>query len=197
MARRDALLRGIAAPYIGGKKLLELGCGEGHLTRSVFSSASSIVGIDLSVVALNRAEALNLPNAIFEVGNLLDISYSGYDVITAIECVYYLSKKDRWRFFEKAAREHSGILIFSAPIIGNPTNNYFTHQEIVEGFVRNGIQILKARNLSLDFQPSITRRIVRKLIQRPWGALFLRFLPDKLVSQRCYVVRCFGSVVVS
>ena len=34
--------------FIRGKSVLELGCGEGHLTQAVFYKARSVVGIDIS-----------------------------------------------------------------------------------------------------------------------------------------------------
>ena len=80
---RDKVLRRRLKPFIRYKSVLELGCGEGHLTQAVFGKARSVVGIDISDVAIARAKSLNLPNARFESGDFLQASFEGYDVITA------------------------------------------------------------------------------------------------------------------
>lgn len=83
---RDKVLRRCLRSFIRGKSVLELGCGEGHLTQTVFRKARSVVGIDISDVAIARAKSLNLPNARFESADFLQASFEGYDVIAAIEC---------------------------------------------------------------------------------------------------------------
>src|SRR5712671_6727429 len=45
---RDNVLRRCLKPFIRDKSVLELGCGEGHLTHTIFSKARSVVGIDIS-----------------------------------------------------------------------------------------------------------------------------------------------------
>ena len=82
---RDKVLRRRLKPFVRDKSVLELGCGEGHLTHAVFGKARSIVGIDISDVAIARAKSLNLPNARFESGDFLKVSFEGYDVIAALE----------------------------------------------------------------------------------------------------------------
>ena len=74
---RDKVLRRCLKPFIRNKSVLELGCGEGHLTRAIFSQARSVVGIDISDVAIARAKSLNLPNARFESADFLQTSFEG------------------------------------------------------------------------------------------------------------------------
>jgi hypothetical protein len=42
-SRRDRALSRIIAPHAAGKTVLELGCGEGHLTSTIFKGASRTV----------------------------------------------------------------------------------------------------------------------------------------------------------
>src|SRR5215475_5449220 len=63
---RDRVLRSRLTKFTRDKSVLELGCGEGHLTQAVFGEARAITGIDISDVAIERAKALNLPNARFD-----------------------------------------------------------------------------------------------------------------------------------
>jgi SAM-dependent methyltransferase len=58
VSRRDRALAAIIGPHGAGKSVLELGCGEGHLSASVFSGAHCIKGIDISSIAVSRATAL-------------------------------------------------------------------------------------------------------------------------------------------
>jgi 2-polyprenyl-3-methyl-5-hydroxy-6-metoxy-1,4-benzoquinol methylase len=118
---------------VAGKTVLELGCGEGHLTASIFRDAKSVKGIDIGPLAISRAITLSLPNASFQASDFLNISFAGYDVIAAIECLYYLSPSEQEAFFSKMASEHAGkTFVLSGPIIGsNEHRTYLTLRYMV------------------------------------------------------------------
>src|SRR5438552_16438936 len=77
---RDRALRRCLKQFIRDRFVLELGCGEGDLTEAVFGKARSVVGIDISDVAIARAQSLELPNARFEYGDRLEMSDKGHEV---------------------------------------------------------------------------------------------------------------------
>jgi cyclopropane fatty-acyl-phospholipid synthase-like methyltransferase len=185
---RDRALRRATSKYVGGKSVLELGCGEGHLTRAVFGDARSVTGIDLSTVAIERAQALGIPNACFKTGDFLDIPFKGFDIIAAIECIYYLTPENQAAFFGKVAREHRGkILIISGPIIGKSQHReYFTHGGLLKTFARYGATVLDFRNITAN------RRAIRWLLRLPLADWLLDWLPVGLVNQRCYIIRMGG-----
>ena len=139
--------------------------------------------------------AKGLPNATFENFDFLDISYEGYGVIAAIECLYYLSTSEQEAFFSKVAREHSGKpLIFSCPIIGqNEHRKYFTHKEVLDTLARHGISVIEFHNLNVHRKTARVNRAVANvaaaLVRAPFGRLWLNALPDRLIYQRCYVAR--------
>ena len=87
---RDRVLRRAIAPYVSGKSVLDLGCGEGHIARAVFFDARSLVRIDISDIAIARANQTKQPNARFEVGDFVTRPFNAFDVIATIESVYYL-----------------------------------------------------------------------------------------------------------
>jgi len=148
-SRRDRALLRVVGPYVADKAVLELGCGKGHLTRSIFGGARSVTGIDISNVAIQRSKAANIPNARFENSDFLETPFAGYDVIAAIECLYYLSPSEQEDFFRKLASEHTGIFVLSAPIIGsNEHRTYFTHDGITRRFAHHGLELIDARNLN-------------------------------------------------
>jgi SAM-dependent methyltransferase len=184
---RDRVLRRRLKPFIRNKSVLELGCGEGHLTRAIFGKARSVVGVDISDVAIARAKSLNLRKARFECADLLQTSFEGYDVIAALECVYYLSFEEQGAFFEKVAREHAGkILLLSGPIVDY--RRHFSHKRLMYEFEVLGFSPLKFFNLSVYWYPP-SSRIIANLIKLPLGHTLLDWLPEAMIYQRLYALR--------
>jgi len=184
---RDRVLRRHLTRATRNKSVLELGCGEGHLTRVVFHRARSVLGVDISDVAIARARSLNLPNARFETADLLHTPLGGYDVIAAIECIYYLSHQEQVMFLERVAREHSGkLLLLSGPVIDY--QRYFGHRRLMYQFQAFEFTVLRFRNLSLYWRP-LSFRIVRELLKLPLAYRLLDWLPERMIYQRLYAVR--------
>jgi SAM-dependent methyltransferase len=184
---RDKVLRRCLTRFIRDKSVLELGCGEGHLTREIFGRARSVVGIDISDVAIARAKSLKLPNARFENADLLQISFKGYDVIAAIECIHYLSHPEQGAFLEKVAREHSGkMLLLSGPIVDY--THYFSHKRLMLEFTTLGFSVVRFNNLSVYWHPP-SSRLIGNLIKLPLGYIVLDWLPERLIYQRLYALR--------
>jgi SAM-dependent methyltransferase len=187
-AFRDKVLRRRLTRAIRKKKVLELGCGEGHLTQAVFRRAQSVTAVDISEVAIARAKLLNLPNAHFETADLLDISFRGYDVITAIECIHYLSHKEQGEFLTKVASEHSGKpLLLSGPIIDY--QRHFGHRLLMLEFRTLGFKIVRFYNLSLYWHPLWFRLVGNLLKILPLGDRLLDRLPERMIYQRLYALR--------
>jgi 2-polyprenyl-3-methyl-5-hydroxy-6-metoxy-1,4-benzoquinol methylase len=180
---RDRMLRRCVSPFIAGKSLLELGCGEGHLTQAVFNTAKNITGIDLSQVAIQRAKALDLSNATFASADFLGVSFAGYDIIAAIECLYYLTPEDQETFFAKIVKEHHSILIISGPII---RGKYFTHVALMNRLRQLGE--VEWHNLNV-YRRNVVATLAAVLVRLPFGGRLLDLLPEKLIYQRCYIIR--------
>ena len=184
---RDRVLRRWLTRAIRNKSVLELGCGEGHLAQAVFHKARSVIGIDISDVAIARANALNLPNVRFEAADLLDISFEGYDVITALECINYLSHHEQGEFLAMVAREHSGKMLFlSGPIIDY--QRHFSHRRLMLEFNALGFRVIGFHNLSVYWHPP-SSRIVANLLKLPLGYMLLDWLPERMIYQRLYALR--------
>ena len=186
---RDKVLRRSVAQYVAGKTVLELGCGEGHLTQALFWDAASVKGIDISGVAIGRAVSKGLPNASFEKSDFLNVSFEGYGVITAVECLYYLTPEEQEAFFAKVGREHRGKpLIISGPIIGsNEYRRYFTEVSLRETFARHGLSVLTSHNLNV-YRRGILANFAAVFVRLPLGSGLLDYLPTGLIYQRLYAV---------
>ena len=184
---RDKVLRRRLRRSIRKRSVLELGCGEGHLTQAIFHRARSVTAVDISDVAIARAKALNLRNAKFETADLLETPFGGYDVIAAIECIYYLSHEEQGAFLEKVAREHSGKLLWlSGPIIDY--QRYFGHRRLMLEFKTLGFTVVRFYNLSVYWHP-LSSRIVGNLLKLPLGYRLLDRLPERMIYQRLYALR--------
>jgi SAM-dependent methyltransferase len=184
---RDRVLRRCLKQFIRDRFVLELGCGEGHLTRTIFGRARSVVGIDISDVAIARAKSLNLPNARFENADLLQTSFKGFDVIAAIECIHYLTHPEQGAFLEKVASEHAGkMLLLSGPIVDYA--KHFSHRRLMLEFTTLGFSVVKFNNLSVYWHPP-SSRIISHLIKLPLGSMVIDWLPEAMIYQRLYVLR--------
>jgi SAM-dependent methyltransferase len=80
--------------------ILEIGCGEGLQTEYLAPLADRIVGLDPSAQAIKRADAKQLRNASFAVGDL--DSYANkpdarFDLVTACEVLYYMKDFEQAR----------------------------------------------------------------------------------------------------
>ena len=186
---RDKVLRRVVSKYVPSRLVLELGCGEGHLTQAIFGDARAVTGIDLSDIAIERAKARNIPNARFENADFLSVSFNGFDVIAAIECLYYLTPADQEAFFAKIARDHRGPLILTGPIIGeNEHRRYFTHQGLLSAFSRHGLQVVESHNLNV-YRRGALANLAAVAVRLPFGGWLLDLLPSALIYQRCYIVK--------
>jgi hypothetical protein len=136
--------------------------------------------------------ALSLPNASFQTSDFLDVSFAGYDVIAAVECIYYLALDEQERFFQKLASEAAGkILIVSGPIIGsNEHRKYFTDSYLRQTFARHGLTLIESRNLNAYRKAGLGATVAAAAIRLPFGTAIVPHLPEKWVYQRCYVARC-------
>jgi cyclopropane fatty-acyl-phospholipid synthase-like methyltransferase len=186
---RDKILRRSVHKFVTGKSVLELGCGEGHLTQTIFDGAKTVTGIDLSDVAIERAKACAIPNARFENADFLEVSFKGYDVIAAIECLYYLTPDDQETFFEKVACDHRGKpLILSGPIIGsNEFRKYFTDESLRKTFARHGLSVMASHNLNV-YRRGAMANLAAGLVRLPLCGWLLDYLPRRLIYQRLYAV---------
>jgi SAM-dependent methyltransferase len=78
--------------------ILEIGCGEGLQTGYLAPLADRIVGLDPSSQAVMRANAKQIPNASFVVGNLdsyVNNPDACFDLVTACEVLYYMQDFDQ------------------------------------------------------------------------------------------------------
>jgi SAM-dependent methyltransferase len=92
-ARREALLA--ALPRGRYRSALEIGCGEGHMTRLLAERADRVVGLDISPAAVALARISSLPENVMLVrGDLLgapppEAPPGAFDLVVCAEVLYY------------------------------------------------------------------------------------------------------------
>src|SRR3954451_16246483 len=73
--QHGASLLELLAPCVG-ERILDLGCGTGHLTAKISEQGAEVVGIDRSTAMVEQAELL-FPGLQFLVGDARDFVVSG------------------------------------------------------------------------------------------------------------------------
>lgn len=89
------LIRDAFAP-LGGKALLDIGCGSGSLARSLAEAGAAVTGIDPGEEALARARSL-VPAARFEVASAeaLPFSDSTFDGVVMLNSLHHVPEPHR------------------------------------------------------------------------------------------------------
>jgi ubiquinone/menaquinone biosynthesis C-methylase UbiE len=144
---------------------LDIGCSQGQFTKMLQDIASKIIAIDISETAIQRAkERYGSKGAIkFELGSLPRLRYadSQFDLVVALEVLYYLEKEERSKALSEIKRilKNDGYFITSARIAKPP---YFSYSEIKE-LVSRELVILNEYPIYGRLHSLIEKRIYRLL----------------------------------
>lgn len=107
---------------VSGKKLLDLGCGEGYCSRYLeILGASHIEAIDISdeMIALAKSKIKKDTVINFKVGDIKKLPYdnNSFDLVLGMFVYNYLDKKDMLTSLKEVFRvlKKSGFFIFAVP----------------------------------------------------------------------------------
>lgn len=126
-----AILQFLSERISKKENLLDIGCGEGHLTSKLSAFGNTIKGIDVSKTAIFRAKE-NYPRIDFENIDIRKMDYKhSFDVVFCSEVLYYLSKTDMEKALSKISDslKNEGIAFFSAWC---PGGKYFHPEEFTK-----------------------------------------------------------------
>jgi SAM-dependent methyltransferase len=110
-----------------GADVLEYGCSIGSLTSKVASRAKSVVSIDISDVAIERARAnCQAGNARFEVMDAMNMGFpaSSFDLVFGSGIIHHLDTRRSATEIARVLRK-GGIAIFWEPLGFNPLINLY------------------------------------------------------------------------
>jgi hypothetical protein len=134
----------------------------------------------------------------FHVGSITDCrDYSEFDVITLIECFYYLDTDDQSKVLAAIRNSGHGILMISAPIIGeNQYQKYYTESELRSLVHGHGFEVEMSHVIGLNYPPTKVERVVtlvfKAIYLSPIGGMLESLwdkLPDRWVYQKLFVCR--------
>lgn len=143
--------------YLEGKKVLDIGCGVGNLTKYIMDKGFNVEGIDLSKEMLNIAKQKYSDIKFYEM-NMKEITLSKkYDGIMLAYSLFHLTKKEVIEVLPKyynLLNNNGKILLIlqygqGERIVDEPLKeglkifiNYYSQDEIIEILKNNSFKIL-------------------------------------------------------
>jgi 2-polyprenyl-3-methyl-5-hydroxy-6-metoxy-1,4-benzoquinol methylase len=101
-----------------GAQVMDIGCGNGVITRRLGSMGFNVVGVDVSEKAIAKARSLNTyPNVTFEVKSAEELVAGGekYKAIVCSEVLEHLHHPDQLLMVIRQILDNDGILIVTVP----------------------------------------------------------------------------------
>lgn len=188
--RCDALLHRIR--YAKFASAIDFGCGEGHLTAQLSPYAKSLIGCDISDIALGRARK-RYPGIDFRQGDLLDllvrpeIQAEHFDFVSVSDTLYYLqTDAERKMAVHGLAQLGTANCLFYVSVIINSTSKhrrYFTHEEML-ALVAPYFQVIET------FPVYAEESLLHRIAQRCLPTAQQRFRLARAVTQTTPLSKC-------
>ena len=162
-------------------RILDLGCGDGvifHLFNKIINQKSfELYGIDSNQIAIETARK-RVPNATFELGNVLDLPFEDnmFDVIITADVIEHISDLKQMLSEIKRVGKNKSYLVLGTPT--RFTEFPFDNSHVKEFFVKEYEMLLKSH-----FK-------VLKIIQSHELVYFLLYeRPFKILGRNRYFIR--------
>ena len=108
-----------AAALASGRRVLDLGCGEGYGSAILAGTAESVRGIDVDARAVEHARAGYVaPNLSFAEGSATDLSELGrgaFDMVVAFEVIEHVEEQEELLDQVRDVLSPDGLLVLSTP----------------------------------------------------------------------------------
>lgn len=104
----------------GGRRLFDLGCGNGSVTDVLSKRGYAVAGVDVSVEGINRAKE-TYPHLRLELGSAYDdlgAKFGRFNVVVSLEVVEHVYAPRKYARTVYELLEPSGIAIISTPYHG-------------------------------------------------------------------------------
>jgi len=123
-----------ALPYVKGKRVLDIACGEGYGTSALLmGGAKKVIGVDISREACDFAKAKYKVDARVGSAEEIPLSDNSVDVIISFETIEHLEHPVK--FLQESLRvlSNNGVLLISTPnkaLFDNRGDNHFHINEM-------------------------------------------------------------------
>ena len=173
-----------------GKKVLDIGSGNGKLALALAQNKNEVVGIDISSIALemaeNKLEKLNRDQTLsvsFKYGDarVLDFPDQTFDFVVSHDLIEHLTENDFLPHLSEVERvlKIGGSYLFWTPSRLLSGTSYGLH--LKEYTVQDMVKIIKQKNFK---QSWIDARFfkLKLIVEIPQSLLFLVILYEKLIE---------------
>jgi SAM-dependent methyltransferase len=136
-----------ASRFARGKRILDIGCGEGYGSAFLSQSADAVVGIDRdrAIIDHARKKYSSIPNLTFEVGNCQDApnDTESFDMAVSFELLEHLDPDGQVRFLKimQQRLKPDGLFIISSP----EKNEYAATYQVKNEFHKHELTILQLK----------------------------------------------------
>jgi 2-polyprenyl-3-methyl-5-hydroxy-6-metoxy-1,4-benzoquinol methylase len=121
-------------PYTKGKKILDIGCGEGGVLTPFEKAGYDCTGLEYSPERAKYAREKGSSNIKFIQGNIEEFSYhQKFDVILMLDVIEHLNQKLQALKNIKRILSPEGIVIISFPPFRSPFGG---HQQVMKSFLK-------------------------------------------------------------
>lgn len=162
------------------KNLVEIGAFNGDFTKKVQVIFDTILCNDISVEAIEKLKSniLDLNNITINTSNMVDLTNqidSNYNVITLLECLYYLPLNEQIKVLENISNSQINHVFISGPINKDYLNEDLLINQMENRGLKNiGIKVLNFKRLNRIY------KIIEPIVSR------FKFLRKRLAHQTLY-----------
>jgi trans-aconitate methyltransferase len=133
-----------------GERILDLGCGTGHLTNKIAASGASVVGIDISNDMIGQARTL-YPDLQFELGDAVSFQFDEpFDGVFSNAALHWVEEQDQVTDCIKAALKPGGRFVAE---FGGKKNTQAIKDGLYQAMEESGFSI--TQGVKFRFFPSI------------------------------------------
>lgn len=127
-------LQHFVTPYSSGKKIVDIGCGEGGVLAAFEQEGYQCTGIEPSETRVEYARTNSKSSLKFLQGDIQDFSSEDkYDIVLLLDVIEHLLKKLPALKNIKKIKSEDGIVIISFPPFRSPFGG---HQQVMSSFLK-------------------------------------------------------------
>ncbi|MBW1717601.1 MAG: methyltransferase domain-containing protein [Deltaproteobacteria bacterium] len=195
----DEMRIGFFTKWIGvGKRVLDLGCRDGSLTR-FYATGNTVTGCDIDRVALKKAEEIGIETHWLDLNQEFPFDPETFDVVVSGEILEHVYHVDDFLSNVHRVLKPTGIFVGSVPntfhlkhrfqfLIGKEFESDLSHVRkfnpaiLRETLERNGFVMEEAKGIGGRLFPLFPMFLARFLI-RVWPSLFSRTILFRAVKR--------------